>query len=136
MPTTTNYFWDEANLLAEADGANTINAVYTNEPQRYGNLVSSRISNATSYHHFDGTGSTRQLTNSTGAVTDQITYDAWGKTLSRTGVTSTFNLWAGEFGYYFDVETSTFWIQVRPYQAAIGRWTSQDLLGLITGLNL
>ena len=42
MPTTTNYIWDEDNLLAEADGTNTVNTVYTNEPEHYGNLVSSR----------------------------------------------------------------------------------------------
>ena len=42
MATTTNYIWDDQNLLAEADGTNTINVVYTNEPEQYGNLVSSR----------------------------------------------------------------------------------------------
>ncbi len=47
MP-TTNYIWDEDNLLAETDGNNVVQTVYTNEPQQYGNLVSSRISGMTS----------------------------------------------------------------------------------------
>jgi hypothetical protein len=64
--TTTNYIWDERNHLAEADATNTINVVYTNEPQQYGNMVSSRISGTTSYHQFDALGSTRQLTNAAG----------------------------------------------------------------------
>jgi hypothetical protein len=42
MP-TTNYIWDEDNLLAKADGTKTIQTVYTNEPQQYGNRVSSRV---------------------------------------------------------------------------------------------
>ena len=32
MP-TTKYIWDEQNYLAEADGNDTINVVYTNEPE-------------------------------------------------------------------------------------------------------
>src|SRR4029450_5202274 len=95
MPTTTNYIWDEDNLLAESDGSNVVQTVYTNEPQQYGNLVSSRISGATSYHHFDAIGSTRQLTNAAGAVTDTVTYDAWGNVVNRTGSTSMMRLWIG-----------------------------------------
>ena len=67
VPTTTKYIWDDQNYLAEADGSDTINVVYTNEPEQYGNLVSTRISGSTSYHHFDAIGSTRQLTNAAGA---------------------------------------------------------------------
>jgi len=83
MP-TTNYIWDEENLLAETDASNVVQTVYTNEPQQYGNLISSRISGTTSYHHFDAIGSTRQLTNGAGTVTDTMIYDAWGT--SSTGV--------------------------------------------------
>src|SRR5262249_26008973 len=78
VPTTTNYIWDEQNYLAEADGTNTINVVYTNEPERYGNLVSTRLPVAgtptTVYHHFDAIGSTRQLTNAAVTVIDTMIY--------------------------------------------------------------
>src|SRR5258708_1236708 len=73
MP-TTKYIWDDENVLAEADASDTINVVYTNEPQEYGNLVSTRISGTTSYHHFDALGSTRQLTNAAGTTTDTVVY--------------------------------------------------------------
>src|SRR5579863_8564166 len=109
MPTTTNYIWDEDNLLAEADVNNVVQTVYTNEPQQYGNLVSSRIPIAgtptTVYHHFDALGSTRQLTNSAGAVTDTMIYDAWGNVVSRTGTNGVTLLWDGQPGYYTDRET-------------------------------
>src|SRR5437762_3499272 len=112
MPTTTNYIWDEDNLLAETDGSDVVQTVYTNEPQQQsGNLVSSRISGTTSYHHFYAPGSTRQLTNAAGTVTDSMIYDAWGNVVGRTGTTGARMLWIGQFEYYFDPETGLFWVQ-------------------------
>lgn len=128
MPTTTNYIWDEDNILAEADGTNAINTVYTNEPQQYGNLISTRIGSETSYHQFDALGSTRQLTNAVGHVTDTVIYDAWGNVVGRTGTTDVMLLWIGIVGYYFDPETGLFAVRERPYGPAIGRWLSVDPL--------
>src|SRR6516165_708520 len=98
MPTTTNYIWDDENLLAEADGTNAIQTVYTNEPQQYGNLISSRLSGST-YHHFDALGATRQLTSSSGAVTDTVIYDASGNVINRAGATPIAFLWVAVLGY-------------------------------------
>jgi RHS repeat-associated protein len=128
MPTTTNYIWDEQNYLAEADGTNTIQTVYTNEPQQYGNLVSSRISGTTSYHHFDALGSTRQLTNAAGSVTDTVVYDAWGNVITRSGATGISLLWIGQVGYYFDTESGLHWVRTRPYRAIIARWFEADAI--------
>lgn len=135
MVTTTKYLWDDDNIIAEADETDTIHTVHTYEPQPYGNLISTRIGNATSYHHFDATGSTRQLTNSAGAVTDRMTYDAWGNVVSRTGTTPIAMLWIGELGYYYDVETGLFSVRERPYEPENGRWTTVDPLEFIDGLN-
>src|SRR5438105_3880498 len=132
MP-TTKYIWDEANYLAEADGNDAIQTVYTNEPQQYGNLVSSRIPGATSYHHFDALGSTRQLTNAAGSVTDAMIYDAWGDVINRSGTTTFALLWIGQLGYYFDSETGSFWVRARPYGPAVGRWHSVDALFIALG---
>src|SRR5579872_2143989 len=125
MP-TTKFIWDDENCLAEADGSNTINTVYTNEPQQYGNLVSSRISAATSYHHFDAIGSTRQLTNAAGGTTDTMIYDAWGGTVVRTGTTAVNLQWIGALGYYLDQELGTQYVRRRFYLPKISRWTSAD----------
>jgi RHS repeat-associated protein len=128
MPTTTNYIWDEQNYLAESDGTNAINVVYTNEPQRYGNLISSRISGTTSYHGLDALGSTRQLTNSAGTATDTAIYDAWGNVVARTGTIGARLLWIGAEGYYYDGETALTWVRLRPYLPSNARWTSMDVL--------
>jgi RHS repeat-associated protein len=126
MPTTTNYIWDDENYLAESDVTNTINVVYTNEPRQYGNLVSTRISGATSYHHFDAMGSTRQLTNAAGHVSDTALYDAWGNVVNRTGQSGVPLLWVGAIGYYSDKETTSHYVRRRMYLPSIARWCSFD----------
>src|SRR5438067_13661225 len=126
MATTTKYLWSNGNIIAEADENDTINVVYTYEPQQYGNLVSTQIAGTTYYHHYDALGSTRQLTNAAGTVTDRIIYDAWGNVVSRTGTTPISMLWIGEVGYYYDVEIGSFSVRERPYEPLIGRWSALD----------
>jgi RHS repeat-associated protein len=134
MP-TTKYIWDEQNYLAEADASDAVNVVYTNEPEKYGYLVSTRISGTTSYHHFDALGSTRQLTTSAGSTTDSMTYDAWGNVINRTGTTGAALLWIGEIGYYFDPESSALWVRHRVYVPTIARWAASDSAGFRDGTN-
>jgi len=136
MATTTKYIWDDDNLLAEADGTNAINVVYTNEPKQFGNLVSTRIAGTTSYQHFDALGSTRQLTNSAGTVTDTVIDDAWGNVVNRTGTTGVSLLWIGELGYYSDSETGLIYVRRRPYGPVIARWTTVDPLPTLDGVQL
>jgi RHS repeat-associated protein len=125
MP-VTKYIWDDQNYLAEADDADTTNVVYTNEPEQFGELVSSRLSATTSFHHFDGVGSTRQLTSAGAAVTDTWIYDAWGNLVSRTGSTGVSLLWIAVVGYYYDSEIAQLTIRARPYDPPIARWTATD----------
>jgi len=138
MP-TTNYIWDEENILAETDGSNVVQTVYTNEPQQYGNLVSTRLPVAgtptTVYHHFDAIGSTRQLTNAAGSTTDTMIYDAWGNVVNRTGATDAMLRWVGEIGYYFDRENGLVSVRERIYGPAVARWITADPSGFADGLN-
>jgi RHS repeat-associated protein len=139
MP-TTNYIWDDENILAETDENNIVQTLYTNEPQQYGNLISSRLpisgTPTSFYHNFDAIGSTRQLTNGAGTVTDSVIYDAWGNVTNRTGTTPVGLLWVGMLGYYFDSETDTLYVRARMYQAGIARWTTRDPLEFIDGVDL
>lgn len=130
MSTKTKFIWDDDNLLAEADGTNTTNTVYTNEPEQYGNLISSRISGSTSYHHFDAVGSTRQLSNPGGSTTDTMLYDAWGTATSRTGSTVMPFSWVGALQYYLDVELSALYVRERYVGPALARWTTIDPIGI------
>jgi RHS repeat-associated protein len=133
--TTTKYIWDEQNYLAEADGNDAINVVYTNEPRHHGNLISTRISGASSYHHFDAIGSARQLTNLSGTLTDTAIYDAWGAIISRSGSTTINLLWVGELGYYYDSDVGLSYVRLRHYSSTTIRWASADPMEFDGGLN-
>jgi RHS repeat-associated protein len=129
---TSKFLWDVNNYLAETDTDDDIQAVYTNEPQPYGNLISQYRKGPTlwlpSYYHYDALGSTRVLTNDAGVVTDTHVYDAWGNELAVSGSTVNPFRWVGRVGYYWDEGTGTFYIRARVYQPVTGRWTSQDPL--------
>ena len=66
MTKTTNFVWDAVNdsVLSELDGIRAVQAVYTNEPQQYGSVVSQRRGTTSHTLHADALGPTRLLTTS------------------------------------------------------------------------
>jgi RHS repeat-associated protein len=134
------FVWDEQNYLAETDGSNDTQVVYTNEPRRYGNLVSQRRLTSgvwtPHWYHFDAIGSTRELTTSGQVVSDTRLYDAWGSTVGGTGSMLICLGYIGRVGYLLDMNTGTIHVRARKYVSAIGRWTSVDPLGIEFSLNL
>ena len=89
MP-VTNYLWDveSDNVLMEYDENGVTQAVNTQEPGEFGELISQRRNGATSYHHYDATGSTRSLTDEAGNTTDTYDYSGFGETIAKTGTTT------------------------------------------------
>ena len=104
----TYYEWDEVNdtLLRETDEAGNTIAEYTHEPTRYGPLLSQRRNGHTYYHHYDGLGNTRALTDESGHVTDRYSYDAWGNQIAHTGTTTNPFGYKGALGYYANPEAT------------------------------
>ena len=133
--TVTNYIWDDDNLLMETDGADAVQAVYTVEPDVYGNVISQHRGGNTSYLHHDALGSTRTVTDSAGAITDTFTYTAWGEEVERTGTTVVPFRWVGQLGYYRDLESASYWVRTRAFHPGIARWKSIDPLGFLAGIN-
>ena len=78
---TTKHVWDGQNILLETDASNIIQVVYTLQPMLYGNLISQGRSGITSFYLFDGLGSTTQLGEQHGSVTDSYLYDSFGNIL-------------------------------------------------------
>jgi RHS repeat-associated protein len=136
--TATNYIWDFAtdSYLMEKDDDGNTTAVYTNEPIQYGRTVSQRQGSTRSYYHFDGQGSTRQLTDQSEDVTDEYTYSAFGEILSHSGITLNPFTYNGSRGYYLCGEANVISIRARAYSPEIARWLSKDPLGYIDGMNL
>ena len=76
-----------------------------------------------SFYGFDGHGSVRLLTDSTGAVTDTYDYDAFGILISHTGTTANNCLFAGE---QFDPALGIYYNRARYYDQRIGRFWTMD----------
>src|SRR6185312_11530386 len=77
----------------------------------------------TSFYGYDGHGSVRFLTSSTGAITDTYDYDAFGNVISSTGSTPNNYLFASE---QFDAALGVYYNRARYYDQRQGRFWSMD----------
>lgn len=59
-------------------------------------LISQNRGGAKSFYHVDGLGSTRAMSDAIGLVIDRYVYDAFGRTIAQSGITSNLYLFAGE----------------------------------------
>src|SRR5262249_15500267 len=75
------------------------------------------------FYAVDGLGSTRALTDSSGAVTDRYVYDAFGRTISQTGSTVNVYLFAGE---QRDSSDGMDYLRARYFDGQTGRFLSRD----------
>ncbi len=135
--TSTKFVWDVTTdaYLSELNSANAVQAVYTNEPQRYGSILSQRRSSTSHWLHADALGTTRLLTSSTQTTTDSYLLDAWGNTITSSGTTVNPFRWVGRYGYYQDASTGLVYMRARLYQPTVARWLSMDPLPLADGMN-
>jgi RHS repeat-associated protein len=76
-----------------------------------------------SYYLYDGLGSTRALSDSTGTVTDTYNYESFGSLLNQTGSTENDYLFTGE---QYDSGLDNYYLRARYYDQNIGRFTQQD----------
>jgi len=89
-------------------------------------LISQTKGNLTSSYHYDGLGTTRMLTNASGAVTDRYSYNAFGEADpgdSTPAVTPNKYLFAGE---QLDSMLGLYYLRARYMDAANGRFIGAD----------
>ena len=124
---TTNYLWDNASwygdVVLETNGSGSTLASYVLGGTE---LLSQSRSGVTSYYLHDGQGSVRDLTNSTGNITDTYAYTAFGELYNQTGTTANNYLYTGQ---QFDSGTGLYDLRARYYTHQMGRFLSRDVLG-------
>ena len=81
------------------------------------------------YYHHDQLGSTRLLTDGTGAVAATYTYDPYGNLTSHTGSADTPLRWAGQ---YQDTSTGLYYLRARYYDPQTAQFLSRDPIVPIT----
>ena len=125
------YLLDGANVEADYDGSNVLQASYVT-PFLDDNLLMARNSN-TYYFFHDGLGSVRSLIRSDQNVFDKYDYYAFGEMLSETGgVTNRYKFTGREW----DGESANYYYRARHYTPSSGRFNRRDPIGYCDGLNL
>jgi len=116
-----------AQVIEERDGGGAVLKSYAIGDDVLSQSVPSSLIPQPSYFLYDGHGSTRQLTDASGAVTAQYTYDAYGVMLGQTAGAqarqATDLLYSGE---RFDPALQQYYLRARHYNQANGQFTSLD----------
>jgi RHS repeat-associated protein len=129
--TTTNYLYDDADLIEEVDSSGTVIARYT-QGTRIDEPLAQLRSGATSYYEADGLHSITSLSSSTGSLANTYTYDSYGR---LTGSTGTITNPLAYTGRDFDSETSLYYYRARYYEPATGKFISEDPIQFKGGID-
>ena len=127
---TTTYVWDGMEIREQRDATGAI------VQQRYYDQGFQGVTGANIGIHLytrDHLGSIREIVDTTGALQERISYDAWGNpSFSDTTPITSF----AYTGFFLHQPSGLQLAQYRAYSAQQGRWTSRDPLGENGGLNM
>jgi RHS repeat-associated protein len=123
---TTRYIYDAVgNLLAEADGSNTITRYYIHGQ---GLLAAVTPANATFCYHYDGVGSTVAITDGSQSVVNAYAYTPDGMILGENEAFAQPFKYVGQLGVMAE-SNGLYYMRARYYNPAVGRFISEDPLG-------
>jgi RHS repeat-associated protein len=127
VTTTTTYLIEDRNPTGYAQVWRevTTGGLNTTRDCVYGlDLIRIRVDfGAPKYYGYDGHGSVRFLTDSSGDITDTYTYDVFGLLLSSSGMTPNPYRYAGE---YYDADLELYYLRARWYAPQTGRFWTMD----------
>ncbi len=136
---TTKYLLNGTQILAQKTGSTTLSFFYDQQGNR---VAMADGSNHFYYYIYNLQGDVIALADaSTGKLAATYTYDAWGKLVKLEDTTAnsvgTLNPFRYK-GYYYDTETSLYYLQSRYYDPDTGRFISADgqLNGGVLGYNM
>ena len=128
---TSVYAYDGANVIEETDANGTVVARYA-QGMGIDEPLAMLRGGATSFYNADGLGSITSLANGAGTLAQTYTYDSFGKQMASSGsLTNPFQYTGREF----DPETGLYYYRARYYNPSIGRFISEDPIGLWGGVN-
>jgi RHS repeat-associated protein len=127
----TRFGYDGGNVWADLDGSNALvtRRLYLDGPDEV--VARMAADGTTAWYLPDRQGSVRDVTNAAGAVQEHINYDGFGNIVTDTNA-----LFGDRYKYTgreLDSATGLQYNRGRYYDAATGRWTSQDPLGFAGG---
>jgi RHS repeat-associated protein len=125
---TTRYLVDDLNptgyaQVVEEVTAGAVTRQYTYGLQRISQTQQIANARTPAFYGYDGAGTVRLLTDSTGTVTDTYDYDAWGNPVNTTGSTPNVYLYRGE---QYDSDLSFYYLRARYLNPLMGKFLSKD----------
>jgi len=125
----TRYIYDDANIILEFNEYNTIKTNYTNGLD-LDQFLAIELNNEEYYLLKDGLGSVTEITDQLGNVVQSYVYNSFGRIVDfnqslENNITYT--------GRELDSESGLYYYRNRYYDSSIGRFISEDPLGLTGG---
>jgi RHS repeat-associated protein len=128
---TTKYVYDGSTIIGEVNAGGTFTAYYT---PGVGFVYPS--GDVRGFYQENDLGSTLAATDNTGNRADRYMYDAFGITYTLQQNVYTPHKFAGGQGYYSDGDTGMLLLGQRYYLPKLGRFLTEDPIGIGGGLNL
>jgi RHS repeat-associated protein len=126
---STNFIYDRQDVVKDINSDGTT-IEYLNGPGIDNKIRQKGSSTATTYYFSqDHLGSTTALTGTTGKLVERITYDGYGNSASSTRTRY------GYTGRERDTLTGLMYYRARFYDPQLGRFISEDPIGLFGGIN-
>ncbi len=128
--TTTRFAYDGAKVVLERDGDDETQVRYTHEGgSLYSDLLSQRRDGASYDYLLDGLASVKQVVDSSQAVENSYSYEAFGQaTVGQSDVANPY-LFVGGYGVQWESTPSLYFMQARYYSPGLGRFISEDPYG-------
>ncbi|MGI8836313.1 MAG: Ig-like domain-containing protein [Pyrinomonadaceae bacterium] len=126
---STNFIYDGQDVVKDIN-SNGAPVEYLNGPGIDNKIRQKGSSNSTTYYFSrDHLGSTTALTSTTGKLVERQTYDAYGNSNGSTRTRY------GYTGRERDALTGLLYYRARFYDSQLGRFISEDPIGLASGIN-
>jgi len=131
--TTTRFLWDGDDLVMELDGAGNPVREYSHYPGIDQPFAMRRSSDGVLFYYAQELpGHVAGVINTADQVVNAYEYDPWGLPLSTSeAVPQPFKYGGREY----DSETGFYYLRARYYDPQIGRFISEDPIGLAGGIN-
>ena len=119
----TNYFYENGNVIYETNESNVITKSYTWDS--LGRPITITIGEKTYFYHHNQHNDVVAISNESGEVITQYSYDAWGNLLTETGSLTDENPYTYA-GYRFDSQTNLYYLNARYYNPETANFISRD----------
>ena len=122
---TRRYIWNSSQLMADVGASDAFYFHYSSGGELIGYTYKTADAETECILVKNQQGDVERVISADGTVLASYTYDAWGNTLTAEGSIAAANPIRYR-GYYFDTETSLYYLQSRYYDPAVGRFINAD----------